>query len=112
MVSLPAKLPLAEAMATLEVTVQDLKCMTGLNTNTVRRAVMGGRVKTNITCAERIADALGMTINEINWPSGLTYVGRPALTGVPTRPHHTKKPDALCPDCDVLLPLSKLCDCA
>jgi len=74
-------LTVAEALEILELKPTDLVRMTGLGINAVRRAVLGGKKRTNIRTAKLIADALGLKIEELIWPAGLTDKGRPPLTG-------------------------------
>lgn len=37
--------------------------------------------KTNNVIAERIAEALGVAVNQVLWPRGVSYLGRPGGTG-------------------------------
>ncbi len=88
------------------MSVKDLADKAGLDHEAVRRAVMGGAVRTNLSTADCIARALELTIDDIAWPSGLTHVGRPAQTG---RPIKGVSSTALCPEHHLFLSLSGEC---
>lgn len=104
--------PLPKVLEILEVDIKWLTRESGLDHSVVRRAVMGGKMKTNITSALSIASALGMEVSEIEWPCGLTNVGRTAHTGG-TYSKSVDRPEAkFCQDCGMQLPLSNQCSCA
>lgn len=100
----------AEALEILELTPHDLVAMTGLGFDAIRRAVMGGNKRTNLGTADLIARALGVSVRELDWPSGLTHEGRPPLTGG-SYTVHTETNDRYCsnPEHNLLLPLSGVC---
>lgn len=103
---------LTEVLEILDVTVEQLREMTGLGGAAVRRAVMGGSIRTSDAVADAIATALGMHESEIEWPSGRTHLGRPAFTGKPISPTEDEVSRDVCPDCHLLLPLTRVCSCA
>lgn len=103
--------PLPEVLDLLDVSIKQLTSETGLNHSVVRRAVMGGKVKTHITSAQLIAKALGMEVYEIEWPCGLTDTGRQALTGG-SYTKHVEQSASFCSGCGIQLPLSNICSCA
>lgn len=70
-----------EAIGLLGVDAQWLARRTGLNINAVMRALMGGHQRIHEMTAELIAEALGRRVCELEWPSELTHLGRPPLTG-------------------------------
>ncbi|UTX51124.1 hypothetical protein KI440_02870 [Candidatus Saccharibacteria bacterium TM7i] len=96
--------PIAVAMGVLGVDVPWLVQETGLNHNVVRRAMMGGKKRIKYDTAYLIADALGMGIEELQWPSGLTHLGRPPLTGTGTLSYSVPSvPRPSCPEHFILL---------
>jgi len=70
-----------EAMEFLRMSLKDLVTSTGLSLNATTRAVHGSNKSINHGTASRIAEALGLEVIDIDWPSTLTKVGRPPLTG-------------------------------
>ena len=81
--TLHEKYQLVDVMSILGVDIAWLADETGLCVDATRRAVLGGTVRTHIETAEAIAKALGMHLEEIDWPSGITLLGRPPFTGRP-----------------------------
>lgn len=78
-----SKMNIRDAMYVMGWSIERLARESGIDVNTVRRAVLGGKIKTNYTSAHAIARALGVKVSDLEWPSGLTEVGRPAQTGRP-----------------------------
>lgn len=70
-----------QGLEILGITMADIVSQTGLGDQSVSRAFMGGKVRTNTKTAQLIADAMGIPMDQLEWPSGLTHVGRPPLTG-------------------------------
>jgi hypothetical protein len=104
-------IPLREVLDILEVSIHQLTESTQLNHSVVRRAVMGGTIKTHISSAQLIAKALGMETYEIEWPCGLTDKGREALSGG-SYTKHVKNSVSFCSNCTLQLPSSNICSCA
>lgn len=71
----------ADAMYALDLTPVDIVRSTGLSMGSVRRATLGSGKRINVKTAQLIANALGMPIDEIEWPGPLTSAGRTPLTG-------------------------------
>lgn len=76
-----SKITPLEAMEFLHVSLKDLVTRTGLSFDATTRAVRGSNKAINRGTASRIAEALGLEVLDIDWPSALTKVGRPPLTG-------------------------------
>ncbi len=70
-----------ETMAFLGMSLDDIVRITGLGRAAVQRAVYGSDHCINRGTAKLIAEAFGMSILDIDWPSELTSSGRPPLTG-------------------------------
>jgi len=75
--------PLPQVLVNLDLSVDALTELTGLDKNTVIRAVYGSHRRTNIKTARIIAETLGYEMDMISWPAGLTKIGRSPLTGHP-----------------------------
>lgn len=103
---------LAELLNILGISAHELAKMAKVHTATVMRAMFGGPFKTNVTSAEAIADALGVHVEEVIWPNGLSHFGRPAHTGGPmAKPAAYPTEHELCPVHNVVLPTaSRRCD--
>ncbi|MGH7217988.1 MAG: helix-turn-helix domain-containing protein [Candidatus Microsaccharimonas sp.] len=76
-----SKITPIEAMEFLRMSLKDLVAKTGLSLDATTRAVRGSSKSINQGTAHKIADALGLNVLDIDWPSTLTKVGRPPLTG-------------------------------
>ena len=71
-----------QLMKEASLTISGLVEKSGLSDPTVRRAVRGNdQARLNTTSATAIAEALGSSVGEINWPGGLANVGRRAKSG-------------------------------
>lgn len=70
---------LKEAMEILEVTPEQLAEMADVSITSVIRATEGSDHRTNEEIAYRIADALGMRMDELTWRNGLTQLGRKGI---------------------------------
>lgn len=103
---------IADLLGIYDISAHELAKMAKVHTGTVMRAIFGGQFKTNVTSAEAIADALGMNVEEIIWPNGLSNFGRPAHTGSSiTKVVQCKQEHILCPVHNVVLPTaSSRCD--
>lgn len=103
---------LADLLGIYDISAHELAKMAKVHTGTVMRAIFGGQFKTNVTSAEAIADALGVHVEEIIWPNGLSNFGRPARTGGPiVKPVECQQEYTLCPVHNVVLPTaSSRCD--
>ncbi len=79
----------------------------------------GGDFKTNIGVAELLAAALGLEVREIDWPRGLSHLGRPPKTGkrimkrtfTITICEEVEITDdtPVCSDCNLTIPLVGVC---
>ena len=86
-----------EAIEILGVTPQWIVQKTGLNINAVMRALMGGKRRIHEQTAELIAQALGMSVTEIEWPQELTHLGRPPLShSIGTHGYQERTGDGSC----------------
>ncbi len=105
------RITVAEALDILGMTAVELARKAGLNTATVRSAMIpGGRFKTNDTSAAAIADALGLDVDEIEWANGTSHLGRNAQTGVPIATRTRRLDVDMCDVHFVTLPANKVCD--
>ena len=77
--------------------VDDLAAKSGLSVNAVRNAE-NGACATNAGTAILLAKALGLSVDEIHWPLGLTDRGRRPLTGKPCTPNELEQ-QCVCPVC-------------
>lgn len=77
------KLTVAELLEILDKTPKWLIKKTKLSPTTIYRNLDDSPeyCKTQEAVAVAIADALGVSVNEIKWPRGLSERGRPAYTG-------------------------------
>lgn len=101
----------AELLKLYGVSIAWLIQVTKLGHQSVHRAVYGdGEWKTNVTVAESIAEALGVTIDEVEWPNGLSNLGRPAHTGKPLKASQDTAKLEYCPVHYIQLPVSGVCD--
>ena len=80
--------------------------MANVSIGAIRSIENGGYYKTNVEVAERISRALGMNIDQIDWPRGLSNRGRPPGTGKEIEiTQHPTQP-IYCPRCQLEYPLS------
>lgn len=100
----------------IELTIRALAQITGLDERTLLdiERVPGHRV--NYTTAEIIANALNCKIPVIFTPEEITQVGRPALSGKPTRKGEEddldwKDSGKFCANCFTLLPIKEHEEC-
>lgn len=103
------KYTLREAQALLEVNNKTLSDMSGVSRTAIQRIHSGRKNphQTNVRVAELLAEALGMSVNEIDWPNGLSDLGRPPLTGTPiTVINVTVVTVNCCDNCFIQLPLA------
>lgn len=93
----------------------ELVAETGLATSTILAIENGskGDAKTKDDVAYLIADALGMDVEEIQWPNGLTNRGRRPLTGKHLTRRHSAQSggvkEKVCTQCFLVLPVSGIC---
>lgn len=107
----PVTVTIAEALDALGWTVTDLATKAGVSASTVIRAMVpGDEYKTNVTSAEALAWALGLSVNQVEWANGISTLGRPAETGVPTGKVFKRRDNTICPVHYITLPNSNLCD--
>lgn len=77
------KYTLKEARQVHGLSRQDLSVLSGIAALTIYNIEKEGVSKTHDGVAMALADALGLEVWEINWPRGLTHLGRPPKTGKP-----------------------------
>lgn len=70
------KISLEEAREAAGLTREQLAEEAGISESTIQRIETGSIHMTKDETAQCIADALGMRIDEIEWPNGLTNQGR------------------------------------
>lgn len=104
------KYTVKDLMGQQNLTIKELAQRSGLSVGVINRALRPSRHKTNITCANAIAAALGVTVNDIDWINGTSDVGRSAHTGSPLLKHRTPESTAVCPIHFTTLPISGVCD--
>ena len=111
MIRVTARYSLREARQTLDLTVDQLAREAHISTSVIYSIERG---KTDGYCvnsdtASLIANALGCSVEEIDWPHGLSNRGRPPQTGkdIVMPPKATAN---VCPKCFTILPVSGLCD--
>lgn len=76
-----SKMTPAEVMYIMDLTLTDIVRSTGLSNGTVRRAMLGNGKRIHIMSAHLIAEAVGLSVDDIAWPGSLTSAGRTPLTG-------------------------------
>lgn len=106
-----ARITLREARLTLEMTRHDLAIASGVSVAVIRRVENGGddaRIKDETACL--IARSLACSVEEIDWPKGLSDRGRPPLTGAARRCGKITQAK-YCPFCNLELPATGICDC-
>ena len=105
-----SKLTVAEVLELLGVSIAEFATQAGLSKNTVALLVrQANTFKTNVTVAEAVAHTAGLDVTDINWPSGISHIGRPAHTGKPISATLTVTYEA-CPQCFIALPATGVCD--
>lgn len=76
-----SKITPMKAMELLRMSLDDVIDVTGLGRAAAHRAVYGSSHSINRRTATLIAEAFGVSVLDIDWPSDLTKTGRPPLTG-------------------------------
>jgi DNA-binding XRE family transcriptional regulator len=102
---------LKEAREILGLSKKDLSKASGISMASIRYIEDDVKrvSKTNYGVALELARALGLSVEEIKWPRGLTNEGRPPKTGTPIAAYVVIR-TALCPSCFMELPSSSICD--
>jgi DNA-binding XRE family transcriptional regulator len=77
------KYTLKQARELLGMSRRDLRKASGISLAAINAVEKGGQYKTSESVAEALADAVALDVNEIEWPRGLSHLGRPAKTGKP-----------------------------
>ncbi len=105
------KLSLVQVLDIMGMTAHELAVLAGVHTSTVMRAMIpGSPFKTNETCAYKIAAALGLSVDEIEWANGTSPLGRPADTATSLKGMASTLAYDFCPTHHIALPASKVCD--
>ena len=115
------KYTVAEALEILEKTPQWLIDETELSPGVVYRTLDDSPIglKTHITSAEVIANALGLEVEDVRWHRGLSNTGRNALSGgvIVERTTVTKVTverevtyQMVCRACNLVMPATGVCE--
>jgi len=109
-VEMTTRVPLREIMNALDLSVDDLAELAGVHPSTVTRALIpGNQFRTNEMSAQAIADALYLSVDQIEWANGVSTLGRPAKTGVTTQKTALRNV-AACSIHFTILPATGICD--
>lgn len=104
------KYSLGHAMAVLGVSRAWLAQHAGVCADTIGRLLSDTNpYAVQDEVAHRVAGALGMTVEEIEWPHGISQLGRPAGTGI-TCARSTARSAKYCTTCGTMIPAA-LTDC-
>lgn len=80
--SLPRKKDLMQLIDAAGLTIESTARRANVSEVSLRKAIRGDPdAQVNTSTARSIADALGTTVDAINWKGGLANQGRPAGTG-------------------------------
>lgn len=99
-----------EALDILEKSKHWLVKHSGLSAGCIDRAMDDSPcgLKTHVTSAAAIADALGLKTEDIRWPRGLSETGRNAHTGS-SNVIQLKKQADICDICNLEVPVIGVC---
>ncbi len=101
---------LEQARDILGITRRQLADQSGISWHAIWYIETGKSVcSTNQTVALALAETLGLEVNEIDWPRGISHLGRPAKTGKPIQGIATRV-ISTCSIHNIALPASGECD--
>lgn len=106
------KRTLQQIRESLKMSVGDLSDVSHISITAIQRIERhdpkGQRI--NNETAALLANALGVGVNEIEWPSALTHLGRTPLTGIEITTKTVRRTAKFCDRHGLELPATGLCD--
>lgn len=106
------KYTLKEARAIHGMKQKDLAEASGVSQATVsciERPTEKNKFAVNEETAKLLARALACDVNEIHWPNGVSYRGRPPCSGIKLTRTITGTIESICPNHFIVLPVSGEC---
>lgn len=81
------------------LTATELARQAGVSINSIMRIERGSTsYATHESTAAALARVLGVSVNDIDWPRGLSMTGRPAQTGIPIGSLTRRTVPSVCPE--------------